>query len=194
MVEAIPRFIIESHEISADCNHFGACLPTCGGSNDDQELAWGTGRNVLSNIQLLLNVFGPCGKDRASSPPDQIHPDTGPWEKTLSPHATDKGTVFFYVIAINRHSHIPWVRLVPSPPRRRTIQMAPCYTQLILYISFGESPRPHDRAIFSIIISRILIFALVWNVSLYIATAYSWMWSTLDALHCLRAIRQISNL
>ena len=48
-----------SHEASADDSSFGACLPTCGGGSDNQESVWGSGLDVLRDIQLLLHVLGP---------------------------------------------------------------------------------------------------------------------------------------
>ena len=46
-------------ETSADGSSFGACLPTCVGSSDDDKSVWGIGLDVLSDIQPLLHVHGP---------------------------------------------------------------------------------------------------------------------------------------
>ena len=39
-----------------------ACVPTCGGVDDDQELVWDICLYALGDIQLLPNVLGPCGQ------------------------------------------------------------------------------------------------------------------------------------
>ena len=50
-----------SLETSSDCSSSVACVPTCSGSRDDQEQVWGNSLYVLSDVQLLMNVFWPCG-------------------------------------------------------------------------------------------------------------------------------------
>ena len=49
-------------EISADGPSFTDCVPTCGGSGDGQESVWDIGLDVLSDSQLLLNIYRPCGQ------------------------------------------------------------------------------------------------------------------------------------
>ena len=50
-----------SHATSADSSSFGACPSTCNSGSDDKESVMGIGLVVLNDIQLLLNVLGPCG-------------------------------------------------------------------------------------------------------------------------------------
>ena len=60
LVETDPRLIIEIQmRPFDDCSSVAACLPTCNASSDDQESVSGIGLDVLSDIQLLLNVLGP---------------------------------------------------------------------------------------------------------------------------------------
>ena len=40
-------------------------------------------------------------KDAASTSPDQLYPDPEWREKTFSPHDTEKGKIFVYVIVFN---------------------------------------------------------------------------------------------
>ena len=51
-----------AHEISAAVYSSGACVPTCDGGYDDQCSIWGISLNILSDIQLLLDIFGQCGQ------------------------------------------------------------------------------------------------------------------------------------
>ena len=53
-----------SHGTGADGSSFEACLATCGGSSYDQGSVWGIFLDVLSDIQLIINVTGSCGQRR----------------------------------------------------------------------------------------------------------------------------------
>ena len=49
-----------AHETSAAGSSSGACMPIYSGGGDGQKSLWGISLDVLSGIQLLLNIFGPC--------------------------------------------------------------------------------------------------------------------------------------
>ena len=51
-----------THVTSADGFSSGARVPTCRGDGDGQASVWGIVMDVSSDIQLLLNIFGPCGQ------------------------------------------------------------------------------------------------------------------------------------
>ena len=96
-----------SYEISANGSSSGVCLTKCGGDNDDQESVWGIVLCALSDIQLPSSGYKrslDCAdKDMASSSSDQPRPHSRRWEKTLSPHDTEKGTVLLWC------NHIRWM-------------------------------------------------------------------------------------
>ena len=83
---------------------------------------WGITRDVVSSIQLLLNVYGPCGQI-CGIPFAKLAPI---WfwmlRQTCSPHDVEKGTVFFWCDRLNR------MGLLVSQTRRRTSEMAPWYS------------------------------------------------------------------
>ena len=51
-----------AYETSADGCSSGACVPTSCGGGDDRASVWGISLDALSEIQLLLNIFEPCGQ------------------------------------------------------------------------------------------------------------------------------------
>ena len=65
--------------------------PVIIGGSDGQE----SGRDIFSDIQLLSNILHCVYKDTS----DQLHPDPGYWERTISPHNMAKSVVFFDVLS-----------------------------------------------------------------------------------------------
>ena len=83
-----------SHETSADGSNLWACLPKCGGGSDDRESVWGIGLDVWAISSCYWTSYDHADKDKTYSSSDQLRPDSGCWEKTLSSHDTEKGMVF----------------------------------------------------------------------------------------------------
>ena len=51
-----------SHKTIVDGYNFRTCLTMCEDSSDGPESVLGIGLDVFSDVQLLLNVLGPCGQ------------------------------------------------------------------------------------------------------------------------------------
>ena len=90
----------------------GACVPTCGGGGGDgQKSVWGIALDFLSDIQLLLNIYGPYGQTHGV----QVVWSAPPWSwmlwKTSPPH-DKKGTVSFWYNRNQQVSTKPWVKIV----------------------------------------------------------------------------------
>ena len=143
-----------SHETTADRSSFGACLPTCGVGSEDQESVWGIGLNILSDIQLLLNI------------PWTV------WTKTVRPVRLVSSTL---ILGAERNSYISWYGKENGPlliwlssidahvapgedccitNTAQDFLEAPCYTLIILNISLWENPRPNNQTILSTITDR----------------------------------------
>ena len=85
-----------THEASADGSSFGACLPTYGGGSEGPGSVWSIGLNVLSDIQLLLKIFGPWGQRHGDQFVWSVSPSSWTLRETLLPHDTKTGAVFFW--------------------------------------------------------------------------------------------------
>ena len=109
-----------SDEASADGSNFGACLLKCIGESDDDDSVWGIGLDVLSDIQLLLNVIGTCRKRQGT----QFVWPASPWlwtteRKLFCPKMCRRARSSFDVIIFNRCPRSPWVRLLLSRTQHR---------------------------------------------------------------------------
>ena len=101
-----------AHKTNTDGSSCGACVPIYHGGGDGQESVWGTGLGVSSEIQLLLNIFEPCGQRYVV----QLFWSAPPWfwvlrENSFFPMIRERTWSSFDVIVFNRCPCSPWVRL-----------------------------------------------------------------------------------
>ena len=69
-----------AHQTSADRYSSGACVPTWRGSGDAQNSVWWIVLDILSNVQLLINIVGQCGQRNSV----HFFWSTPPWSWKLS--------------------------------------------------------------------------------------------------------------
>ena len=127
-----------------------------------------------------------AGRKTTSSSPDQLYPDSRQREKHVSPHDSDKGTVF--PGSSSTDAHVVWIALPVSRTRRTALEMPPCDISIFLDIALWDSPRPGNRTMSSRIPGGILagmISTFCWNCNLCTATAHDWMYSIKNATYCL---------
>ena len=134
------------------------------------------------------------GSYTASSSPDQLYSDSRRWEKPVSSHDSDKGTVFPWCGHPQQMPMWPWVARLVSRTRWSTLEMPPCDTPVFLDIALWDSPWPDNRTMSSKLPGGILagmISTLFWNCNLCTATENSWMYSIQMQHTVFRGTREI---
>ena len=136
---------------------FTWCVSTFKSVGDDKASVWVIDPDVLSDIQILLNILGPHGQRHSvhfiwSAPSWSRTP-----RETRSPHYSEKTQSSFDVVVFNRCLPSPWVRLLLSRSWRMMFEMVHFDTLVILDISLWESRWPENWTIFSISTGRILV-------------------------------------
>ena len=123
-----------------------------------------------------LTSLDRAGSKTASSSPNQLYPDSRRWEKPVSPHDSDKGTVFFWC----GYPHV--IPMLPLDSFSGLPNMTEDFGDAMFPdISLWDSPRPDNWKMNSRISGGILaamIPTLFGNCNLCTATAHSWMHST----------------
>ena len=157
MVRTDPGLISKYHATSADGSSSNACVPTCGAGVYDQESVWGIYMNVLSDMPLLLNAFGPCGQW------SNLIAERNPLPFMIRRRVRSS----FCVIVFNRRPCSPWTTGLTN-----TMQDF----SGILDISHRGRLRSENWTIISIVTGWILvgmISTLVWDAYLHTARAHS---------------------
>ena len=119
-----------------------------------------------------------CIQIAISNSHDQLHPDNGCWDKTVSFNIRRRARSSFYMIIFNQRPHSHRVRQLVSQTLCRTFCVAQCETSIILDISLWESPRLERRTIISEMTGRALVSVhatFVWDGNLHAAKTRSWM-------------------
>ena len=142
---------------------------------DDQKYIWGICLDILSDTKLLLNVFWPCKEAHGLVFAWSVLPWSLALRETCSSSWHQRHGLFF-MWSSSTDARVDET-LVVSRTRRRTYEMAPCGTPVILDISLWESTRSENRAIVSMITDRILLVSMIatlfWDGTLYTATAHN---------------------
>ena len=154
------------HEASADGSSSGACVPIRGVGGVDHAPVWGIWHLSDSCYQTCLDR---ASRNTTTSSPEQLYPDSRRWEKPVTSHDSDKGTVF---PLCGRPQPMPMclsIALPGSRTRRKTLEMPLCDTPVFLDIALWDSPRPDNWTMGSRIPGGILagMIATLFKIAIY---------------------------